>query len=515
MNETIQQLLSNIRALPPGRQLMLAISLVGSLSFFLWLSSGLAATDYRALYRGVDPEEAASITEALREERIDYRLDEGGTSVMVPAEMVHEARIRIAGRGLPGGAGAGLELFDEPAFGVSDFVHRINFVRAIQGELARTIEQLEPVERARVNVVIPERRSVLAASERNPSASVVVRLRGGWSLEPGQVRAVVHLVASSIENLDPKSVTVVDDSGQLLAPTQGDAPGTVAQGGGGASFQARLEQDLASRIERILEKTVGEGSVVARVRASLDWTESETTEESYDPDSQVARTEQRSTEQSSEGLGGGVPGAGANVPDLEGGLTENGEASSRTTETLNYEISKTVRRSVTPMGRVERLSIAVLVANRPGAEPEASPEPWAAEDLELFEALARQAVGFDEKRGDEITVRSAPFQTPDVALEPGGFSFTSWIPLVSVALRGVLILVALVLFARLVVKPVLAGVPDAVPAPSLPARIGELEAEFAGGAALAGGAGGALRGRSEGPNPEDGARALRNWLSQG
>lgn len=513
MNETIQQLLSNLRALPPGRQLMLALSLVGSLSFFLWLSSGLAATDYRPLYRGVDPEEAASITEALREERITYRLDEGGTSVMVPADMVHEARIRIAGRGLPGGTGAGLELFDEPAFGVSDFVHRINFVRAIQGELARTIEQLEPVERARVNVVIPERRSVLASSERNPSASVVVRLKGGWSLETGQVLAVVHLVASSIENLDPKSVTVVDDSGRLLAPTQGDAPGAVAQGGG-ASYQAGLEQDLASRIERILEKTVGEGSVVARVRAKLDWTESETTEESYDPDGQVARTEQRSTEQSSEGLGGGVPGARANVPDLEGGASENGEATSRTTETLNYEISKTIRRSVTPMGRVERLSIAVLVADRAGTEPEAGPEPWAAEDLELFEALARQAVGFDEKRGDEITVRSAPFQMPDVALPPGGFSWTSWIPLVSVALRGILILVALALFARMVVKPVLAGIPDAAPVPSLPARIDELDPDYVANAALAGGAG-ALSSRAAGPNPEDGARALRNWLSQG
>ena len=146
MSEGFQQLITNLRALSPARQALLGLTTIGSLGFFAWLTLGLAADEYRPLYRGVDAEEASNITDALREERIDYKLDEGGTAILVPAEVLHEARIRVAGRGLPGGAGVGLELFDTPAFGVSDFVHRINFVRAIQGELARTIEHLEPVD---------------------------------------------------------------------------------------------------------------------------------------------------------------------------------------------------------------------------------------------------------------------------------------------------------------------------------------------------------------------------------
>jgi flagellar M-ring protein FliF len=516
MADGMQQLITNLRDMPPGRQAVLAITTLASLGFFLWLSLGLTANEYRPLYRGVDSEEAASITEALRDERFDYKLDEGGTTILVPADVLHEARIRIAGRGLPGGAGVGLELFDTPAFGVSDFVHRINFVRAIQGELARTIEQLEPVERARVQVVIPERRSVLAAAERKPSASVVVALRNGWSLEPGQVQAVVHLVASSIEDLAPKQVTIVDAAGQLLAPSTDERPGSLAAASGvGSSYQARLEQDLSGRVERILEKTLGQGNVVARVRADLEWTESETTEESFDPDGQVARSEQRSTEEESDVAGdGGVAGAIANLPSgPEAAATPpEGSLASRTTETINYEISKTVRRSVTPMGAVKRLSIAVLVADRPGEGADSAPVPWPAADLDLFESLARQAVGFDEKRGDEITVRSAPFRVPEVATPADGFSFTGWLPLASIAVRGLLLIGALVLFAKLVVKPVIDAVPE--PVPALPARVDELDSELGAAAALAAGAAGGALHAPAGPNPEDGAKALRNWLSE-
>jgi len=514
MSEGFQQLMMNLRALSPARQALLGLTTLGSLGFFAWLTLGLAADEYRPLYRGVDTEEASHITEALREERIDYKLDEGGTAILVPASVLHEARIRVAGRGLPGGAGVGLELFDTPAFGVSDFVHRVNFVRAIQGELARTIEHLEPVDRARVQVVIPERRSVLAASQRAPSASVVVALRGGRALDAAQAQSIVQLVASSIEDLSPDGVTVVDTEGRLLAPLEDGLPGSVAAAAGGVSYQQRLEQDLASRIERLLEKTLGAGNVTARVRADLDWTESETTEENFDPDSQVARSEQRSTESEQEGAGtGGAAGAVANLPGLAGASSGgNSAASRRTSETINYEISKTIRRSVTPMGEIERLSVAVLVADRPAAEPGGAPQPWPEESLGLFESLARQAVGFDSERGDEITVRSAPFHAPAVALEPEGFRFTEWLPIASIVVRGLLVLVALLLFAKLVVKPVVASVPAA--APSLPARLEDLEAALDGTAALPAGNPTPLPAATE-TKAEDGARALRNWLNQG
>jgi flagellar M-ring protein FliF len=513
MSELMLNLLNNLRALPPGRQAILGMTAMGSLAFLAWVVVGVGGTDYRPLYRGIDPAEAATITDALREERIDYQLDAGGTTVLVDAAQLHEARIRIAGRGLPGGGNKGLELFDEPAFGVSDFVHRINFVRATQGELARTIEQLEPVTRARVQVVIPERKSVLAAAERKPSASVVVGLRPGWELDRGQVRAIVHLVASSIESLDPKAVTVVDSAGSLLAPLGDDQPGSLA-GGGGADYQAKIESEFARRIERILEKTVGEGGVVARVSADLDWTESETTQETFDPDSQVARSERLSTETSNEGgVSGGVAGATANLPDSAGGFTDE-TASSRTTETINYEISKTVSRTITPMGQIERLSIAILVADQPPVEVGGQPVAWPETSLELFGALARQAVGFDSERGDIITVRSAPFRVPELTLQPEGFPWATWLPLLSLAARGALVLVALLLFAKLIVAPIASAVPD-MSGLQLPARLDQLESEVAGGEALAAGGSPSLGAGAAGANPEEGARALRNWLSQG
>ena len=238
-------------------------------------------------------------------------------------------------------------------------MHRVNYTRAIQGELARSIEQLDPVDRARVQVVIPERKGVLRSSERKPSAAVVVRLEPGRELDRVQVRAVVHLVASSIESLDPADVTVVDGAGRLLAPQGEESPGTLPPGGA-PGHQERVEAELARRVESILEPVVGMGGVVARVSADMDWTESKVTEERYDPNSQVARSETRTDEFESIGADGGAPGFAANTG--EGGGLDGGPAgSTRVSETFNYEISKTVSQSLTAMGTIKRLSVAVLV----------------------------------------------------------------------------------------------------------------------------------------------------------
>ncbi|NNL66649.1 MAG: flagellar M-ring protein FliF, partial [Myxococcales bacterium] len=217
MGSWLENLMRGLQALPPARRALLAVAAGGSLAFFAWLTLSAASPEYRALYRGLAEDEAARVIEGLAAEKIGYEVADAGTTIMVPATEVAEARIRMAGRGLPNGGGAGFELFDRPAFGVTDFVHRVNYLRAVQGELSRSIEQLDPVERARVQVVVPERGSVLASQERAPRASVVVRLIPGQTLAPDQAKAIVHLVASSIENLDPADVTVVDGSGRLLA----------------------------------------------------------------------------------------------------------------------------------------------------------------------------------------------------------------------------------------------------------------------------------------------------------
>jgi flagellar M-ring protein FliF len=522
MGEWTSNWIAQLRALPPARQALLGVTAALSLAFFFWIAARAAEPQYRVLYRGLEAEEAAHVADALITEKIEYQLEDGGTSVLVPAGQVYEARIRLAGRSLPSGSGAGFELFDQPAFGVTDFVHRVNYARAVQGELARSIEQLQGVHRARVQVVIPERRSVLASSERHPSAAVVLRLSPGAELRPAQVRAVVHLVASSVESLHTDDVTVVDGTGRLLAPLEDGVPDGSLAAGGAPGYQQRVEHELAQRIEAMLEKTVGPGGVVARVRADMDWTESETTEEIYDPDSQVARSEQRSTEETSEAsLGaGGVPGVVSNSPDAAGAATTSvadaGSSASRIEETVNYEISKTVSRRLTPMGRIERLSVAVLVADRP-ANPGEEATAWDADSLALFGSLAKQAVGFDEERGDQISVNSAPFRLSDPGPEPAGpWLAPEWVLLLATLARGAAVLLALVLFARLVVRPAL-GALDKQSEVRLPARVSELEAEMAG--ALPGAGAQApvpeQAGQASNLRTEEGVRTLRNWLNQG
>jgi flagellar M-ring protein FliF len=520
MPEALRQLLDALNALPPARRAALALASAGSLAFFAWLATTAAEPRYRPLYRGLEPEQAAHVVDGLDAEKIPYRIDDGGTSVLVPDARLHEARIRLAGRGLPTGSGAGFELFDQPAFGVADFVQHVNYVRALQGELARTIEHLDPVERARVQVAIPERSALLGRAQQEARASVIVRLRPGRALAEDQIAAIVHLVASSVERLDPKRVTVVDGAGRLLAPQHESEP-ALAGVAGASAYQQRIEAELARRVEGILEKTVGPGNVIARVRAELDWTESETTEELFDPESQVARSEQRSEEESgaTEPVGG-APGLVANAPDTAGALPagEPEAGAKRSSETINYEISKKRVRTVVPMGRIERLSIAVLVADKKGEGGEGV-EPWDATALEGFGKLARQAVGFDEKRGDQIEVTSAPFRLPEEEMLPeGGLDWRAWLPLAESIARGVALLAALALFARLVVQPLLRALAAGAEAPA--ALRGELPsgpdsetpALSAGGLAPA-----ALPAPRQQPRPiaAEGARALREWLHQG
>lgn len=508
-------LLRGLNALPPVQQLVIAITGIGSLAFFVWIALDLSSPPERMLFGQLQPDEAARVVDALRAENIEYRLDHGGTAVFVPAAMVHEARIRLAGNGLPSGDATGFEIFDGSGFGVSDFVNRVNYQRALQGELARSIEQLASVERARVQLAIPERRGFLKTKTQGSTASVVVKLRGGAELDASQVRGIVHLVASSIEGLPASRVSLVDDSGQLLS---GD-PGNDAHASSVGAFrhQEKLEHELAQRVESILIPTVGEGRVVARVRAALDWTQTEETAERFDPDSQTARSEEVTTESTREGTSQAVAGAGSNLPSLGNGAADAAATgSTRQTETINYEISKVVQRKIGVGGSVEQLDIAVLVDGQPTSEGEDF-VAWSDEQLSRFEELAKRAVGFDADRGDKITLTSAPF-LPDVAapIEEEGFSITpEWIVLGTSALRIVGLIVALLLFARTVAAPLASGLTAAAPAPALPARAGDLEAQLTpGDAALASLPADTSDPALAGPGGEEAVKTLRVWLSE-
>ncbi len=512
MPESFSKFLTEFSALPPARQAAILATAIGSLAFFVWLALDLGAPQERLLYGQLQPEEASRVVDALRGQNIPYRLDHGGTAVFVPAGVVHEARIRLAGNGLPSGDAAGFELFDRSGFGVSDFVNRVNYQRALQGELARSIEQLAAVDRARVQLAIPEKRGLVKSKDEESTASVVVKLRPGSALDAGQVRGIVHLVASAIEGLPAERVSLVDDRGQLLSSNGESDPASHRLGA--LRHQEQLETELAERIESMLAPTVGAGRVVARVRAKLDWTQTEETAESFDPDGQVARSEEVSTEETEEGSAAAVAGAAANVPNLGGGGGGTTQGSKRQTETINYEISKVVKHTVGAAGSIRQLDVAVLVDGQPGNDSEFV--AWGAEDLTRFEELAKRAVGYDEERGDKITLSSAPF-LPDVAgpVDAGGFSIApEWILVGGSLLRIAGLLLALVVFARLVAAPLATSLATNASA-SLPARAGDLEAQLAAGGdgtlALPDETG---EGQFSGPGGEEAVKTLRVWLSE-
>lgn len=513
MGEWFSNIFDQIRALPPARRMMLLASAVGSAGFFAWISLGLNQDEYRLLYRGFEAEEAAQIVEVLKSEKVPYRLEEAGEAIFVPAALVYEARLRVAGEGLPRGGSPGLELFDEPGFGVSDFVNQVNYQRALQGELARSIEQLAGVERARVQIATSQRSGFVAARAQKPSASVVVSLQAGVELDPRQVRGIVHLVASSVQGLSTEQVTLVDQRGHMLAPDPGGSLGPGAPAGA-LAHQERMERDLAERIESILERTVGPGAVVARVRADLDWTQTESTEERFDPDSQVARSEQISSESSTDGSAspGGVPGIASNAPGgRRGGAGASSRSDARSTETINYEISKTVSRTVAPLGTLQRLDVAVLIDSSSTAAGE---DGWDDGALQEFEDLAKHAIGFSGERGDQIAVRTAPFHAIELGEEETSPFSPELLLLASMALRFLGVLVALVLFARLVVKP-LVGRLAAAPAMT-PMRARDLELQLAGSAAGVLPEGSAASGSA--PirlATEENMQALRSWLKEG
>ena len=275
MPEWLSILIRQATQLPPARQAVLALTGLGSLAFFVWIAQSAGEADYKLLYRGLAETESAKVIDGLTAERIAYRLEEGGTAVYVPGLRVHEARIRLAGKGLPAGGGAGFEIFDRPGFGVTDFVNRVNYRRALQGELARSIEQIDAVERARVQVAIPERAGfALSGGVRRVRRSS--QLRGGRDLATEQVRGIEYLIASVVEGLDAKNVSVID-LGRCCRGAGDSRPAAHPRARG-----ARTRRGSSRTASSILERTVGVGRVVARVRAN-DWTQSEKTEERLIP----------------------------------------------------------------------------------------------------------------------------------------------------------------------------------------------------------------------------------------
>ncbi|GAB4246407.1 MULTISPECIES: flagellar M-ring protein FliF [Deferrisoma] len=460
------------------------ITLIGVTALITALLVTLAlwagAPEYSLLFSRLSPEDAYQVVEKLKAEGVPYRLESGGTTVLVPSDRVYEVRLQLAGEGIPQGGTVGFEIFDRTSFGMTDFAQRVNYARALEGELTRTIRHMDGVRGARVHLVLPEKK--LFETEQEPaSASVVLDLVPGRQLTAKQVRGVVYLVASSVEGLPPDRVTVVDTKGNVLYRESGEEPGLLAASQ--LEYKRAFEKDLERRVRDLLERVVGQGAAVVQVAAEFDFSKVEETAETFDPEAVAVRSEERVTESSTGPPGpAGVPGVASNVgqgqPAQAGAA---GSSSSRETETVNYEVSKKVTRVEKGPGTLRKISVAVAVDGT-YQEGENGREfvPRPAEDLARLKALVEKAVGADPARGDAVEVTSIPFQPAEVGVAEAGPWWTS--PAVLPFVRYGLVLVLGVLLVFGVLKPLVRWLtrPAEVPEITEPVTVAEMERRLEG-----------------------------------
>jgi flagellar M-ring protein FliF len=410
--------------------------------------------DQQLLFANLSEEDAGAIVQKLNEQKIPYTTSGGG--IMVPADKVYEVRLQLASQGLPQGGGVGYELFDKTSFTMTDFVQKLNYRRALQGELSRTIRSLAEVEQCRVHLAVPEKTLFVQKDDR-PKASVLLKLRPGRRLSQAQVQGIVHLVSSSIEGLDPKDVTVVNNTGEMLTSVVDE---NFAETGSQFEYQRNYERDMETKVISMLEPVVGKGKVKARVAASFDFTKTEKTEEKYDPDSQVARSEQRNTEKSTSAVSGGVPGTASNLPGRQQAAVQPGTpaVSEKKSETINYEITKTVSHVISPTGEIKKLSAVVLVdgtyASAQG-QAEKKYTPRTEDEVKQFEDMVKKAVGFSTDRGDEVKVVNLPFETiPQEELAEASAP-SPVMPVVMTASKYLVPFIGVVLLFLFVIKPLM------------------------------------------------------------
>ncbi len=458
------------------------IALVG---FFAFIIVRVTAPQMTTLFTDLTYEDSAAIVKDLERQGVPYELRNDGNIIAVPKDSVARLRMTLAGQGLPKGGGVGYEIFDKSdALGTTSFVQNVNNLRALEGELSRTIRVLDRVVAARVHLVMPER-PLFSRDRVEPSASIVLKVRG--TIDPQQVRAIRHLVASAVNGLKPQRVSVVDESGRLLADGSGEDgnAGEVGADERRMSFEKRLRE----QVEAIVSSVVGPGRARVEVSADFDFNRVTSTSDRYDPEGRVVRSSQTREETSATGegrdnqvtVGNELPGSGGNQrqPAAAPDATANPRDQSRKSEEIvNYEISKTTKTEIVEGGRINRISLAVLVDGTYGKNDkgEVTYQPRSKEEIEQIAALARTAIGFDQKRGDQVEVINLRFAEMPAhpVVEPAGWlsglSFTKddIMRAIELMVMGLLGVVVLLMVVRPLVRRVLTPEERAVAA--LPSR---------------------------------------------
>lgn len=409
-------LLHAFRNLGPMRLALMGGVALAMVGFFIFITTRLATPNLDLLYKDLSQKDTSRIMQILDSQGVPYELGQGNSEIMVPNKDVARIRLLLADQGIPGGGNMGYEIFDESeSLGTTNFMQNVNLVRALEGELARTIQSISAVNTARVHLVLPKR-ELFSRERQEPSASVVIRLAGGNRLDKGQVSAIQHLIATAVPSLVPSRVSIVDNKGKLLAAGFEDENDIGVMADKTAERQRIFENRLGRTIEEMLEKTVGFGKVRAEVTAELDFDRVSTQEEVYDPDGQVVRSTQTVEESANASDSEGAPpvSVGTNLPDpnlqnIEG--ISSSQAEARTEETVNFEISKKIVNHVREIGDVKKLSVAVLVDGRriENEQGDMVYEPLPEEQMELLATLVRGAIGFDADRGDVVEIINMEF----------------------------------------------------------------------------------------------------------
>ncbi len=428
--------------LSTAKKLLLVISIVASVVGFIFLISWVGEPEYAVLFSNLEARDAGKIVERLKEKKVEFKLVDGGRTILVPKQSVYELRLQFASEGLPNSSIVGYEIFDKSNIGVSDFIQKINYRRALEGELARTILQIEGVEAVRVHIVIPER-ALFKEDQKEPTASVILKLKQGARLSKENIQSISYLVANSVEGLKPQNVTILDSRGRLLSEDAESNP-LVKISNKQYELKRSVEQYLADKAQSLLDGVLGLGNSIVRVDVELNFTQVEKTVEEYDPDRVAIRSEQTTQERSSS-----VDSTFAST------------SSQRSNTITNYEVNRTLQRIVEGVGNIKRLSVAVLIngtykVNEAGGVRKVEYVPRSDEEIQKLTEIVKNAVGFNPERNDQISVINIPFEPSG-----GGIEFVSretkqqkeeWRDLVEKVIIGFAILASVILIFSLLGK---------------------------------------------------------------
>ena len=459
-----------MRNLGPMRLAIMGGVVLGLIGFLVFFGTKLSTPSMTTLYSELAQSDAAGIVQELESRNIPFKISQNGTQISVPAERVMQLRLELAQQGMPSGGSVGYELFDDTdTLGSTNFMQNVNLVRALEGELARTISSIGTVKKARVHLVMP-RRELFSREKQEPSASVVLQMRGPARLTNEQVAAVQHLVASAVPQLTPNRISIVDNKGSLLSSGFASSDPVAGRQAKVDERRNRLEGEMARTIEELLEKTVGFARVRAEVSLDMNFDRVSTQTEEYNPDGQVVRSTNSVEETANSKDSEGEPpiSVGTNLPDPNlgtGDTASRTENQNRTEETTNFEISKTVTNHIREGGEVEKLSVAVLVdeVQLLNEDGELISQKRTEEEMRLLATLVRGAIGFDEDRGDKvelIQMKFASFDAPEEKLQlffgMGKNDILRVVELLVLSIVGILVVL-------LVVRPLLSRAFEALP----------------------------------------------------